>query len=153
VLPQLSAPCNTVIGPSRAYVIEPHGAIPHWASTRLSPACKGRPCRGTRRVHKLAAARHVDFLSSPLQLIIKSEGKVALSASSSASRSNPHHQTRSLPRKHDHSLLRLEHQINHIPTQPCLSVRSPRRRIARARRGRCPSDHFATMPNRGCARC
>jgi hypothetical protein len=70
-----SAPCNTVIGPSRADVIEPS----HIGRRRgLALQAKGGQCRGTRPVYKVAALRHVDFLSSPLQLIIKSEGKVAL---------------------------------------------------------------------------
>lgn len=114
MLPQLSAPCNVVIGPSRAYVIEPSQI---GRRRGLALQAKGKQSRGTRRVYKLAPARHVDFLSSPLQLIIKSEGKVALSASSSASRSNHHHPPRSLSRNHDNPLARPERQINRIPTR------------------------------------
>jgi hypothetical protein len=70
-----SAPCNTVIGPSRADVIEPVIEPSHRG---LALQAKGGQCRGTRPVYKVTALRHVDFLSSPLQLTIKSEGKVAL---------------------------------------------------------------------------
>jgi hypothetical protein len=77
VLPQLSAPCNIVIGPSRAYVIEP---CLIGRRRGLALQVKGRQCRGTRRVYKLAPARHLDFLLSPLQQIIKSEGSSRLPA-------------------------------------------------------------------------